>query len=87
MSPSDPQDDVLGRSYSCAMAQAGAHQVEELAAKVMRRQHEQPAVPRLSVVRRWRESRYRRALATAPVDALIAALTEARNKHDTPVRG
>lgn len=65
------------------MAQANGYQVEELAAKVIRRQQERQPVSRFSLLGRWREARYRRALATAPVDALITALTDARNKHDS----
>jgi hypothetical protein len=65
------------------MAQASRHQVEELAVKLLRRQQNPQSRSRLSLLGRWREARYRRALATAPVEPLITALTQARNKHDT----
>jgi hypothetical protein len=68
------------------MGHSNGHQIEALALDVMRRQQRRESVPRFSLLRRWREARYQRALATAPVDALITALTEARNELDGVVR-
>lgn len=58
------------------------HQVDELAAGILRRQRDRAVEARLSPLHRWREGRYRRALATAPIDALLAALTNERNKNE-----
>jgi hypothetical protein len=58
------------------------YQVEELAARVLRRQRDPQTKTWLSPLGRWREARYRRALATAPVDALLAALTTERDRND-----
>ena len=58
------------------------HQVEQLAASLLHRQNDRGPKGRLSPLRRWQEARYHRALATAPADALLTALTTERKKHD-----
>lgn len=57
-------------------------QISELAEQVMDRQQDGRPTSRLHLLERWRVSRYRRALAAAPVDALVVALTAERQKRD-----
>lgn len=56
--------------------------VKQLAVRLMDRQAQPETPRRFSFRKRWRDFRYKRALASTPLDALLVALTEERNRRE-----
>jgi hypothetical protein len=57
--------------------------VNLLAAELLRRQQQPRVRSRFAFLRRWRDARYRRQLASAPPEDLYKALTRERIRQDT----
>lgn len=64
------------------MSQIGDSQLTKLAAKVLDDSEQGHQFLLRSLLDRWSQRRYRRALATAPVEGLSKALTNERSRRE-----